>query len=49
MLLSNDKFAEFRTASGRVRCEKDGEIIISPRLTARLQVNIGDLVRVIAI
>jgi len=49
MIISNDRFADFRCASGRVRELPGGEAIISTRLTERLNVKKGDTVRISAI
>lgn len=43
--VSNDQFATFRCAAGRLRPETDGMVSITPRLAARLNLQKGDQLR----
>lgn len=49
MIASNDKFSDFRCGMGRIRPINDGEAVISSRLKARLNVEIGDIIRILPI
>ena len=49
MMVSNDGFAEFRCAFGRIRQVSPTEIILSHRLQSRLGVKIGDKIRMHAL
>jgi arginine N-succinyltransferase len=44
-VVSNDRFAEFRCAAGRVVPQADGTVAITPRLAARLGCVVGDTLR----
>jgi arginine N-succinyltransferase len=43
-MITNEKFADFRCASGRVQVKPEG-LSITPRLAVRAQVKVGDTVR----
>lgn len=43
--VSNDQFATFRCATGRLRPESDGTASVTPRLAGRLNLNKGDRLR----
>ena len=49
MIVSNDKFADFRSSMGRIRDLGDDKVVISTRLQSRLGVNPGDTVRILPI
>lgn len=44
-IVTNDGFADFRCANGRLRVEPDGSIAITPRLASRVQASLGNALR----
>lgn len=48
-MISNDKFANFRCAAGRLAVQADGTLHMTARLAARANVKVGDQVRYYAL
>lgn len=48
-VVSNDQFADFRCAAGRLVVQSDGSVAITPRFAERLQLSRGDRLRYYAL
>ena len=44
-MISNEKFSDFRCASGRLKMLDSGGLCVTPRLAARAQIQLGDVIR----